>query len=147
MLHLCKTKTKHLIYDVNKVFANLNYDQVKPYLSDLINLKVIKRLVGIPEKEQKVFQIGCETDFGNTTLDNISMSVKIIILSKICIKKHKYACFVSSLIGDNYLAVLEEVCKDTNYISLYTPTGLLVQNNYEHKSLLERRSYETDFRN
>lgn len=142
MLRICKNKTEFFILDVNEKFDNLTFNEIKRYIPFMLELKAINRIVGISENNQKVFQVGCETDFGLTTLDNISTSVKILVLSKMFIEKKQYVCFPDGLIGDNFMPYLENICERTNYVYLYAPDGLLRQFKYKNKRKLERCVYK-----
>jgi hypothetical protein len=128
MLGLRKRKPDCLLLDVNKAFNKLRYKDVLPYIPDMKDkYNAFEKILWHPVPEQPVKLVACRTKFGDCTLTEVSTSVKILVLSRIAIQRNTEVCFVSGLLGDNYLGELLKICENTNLISLYVPTGVLSQ--------------------
>jgi hypothetical protein len=128
MLQLYKKKPKCLVLDVNSIFDDLQYKTVLPYIEDMKNkYRAFNEILWSPVPEQPVKVVSCRTKFGDCTLAEISTSVKILVLSRIAIQHGKEICFVSGLLGDNYLTELLNICKESDLVGLYDPSGVLPQ--------------------
>lgn len=137
MLYLTEKKSENIILNVGKVFAQLRFKEVKPYLTDMLNYGAFQRINSTQDSEYTLQYIICETKFGCTYLSNISTSIQVLILSKLAIKNNKAVCFAVGVIGDNYLEELMSICKNTDLISLYCPTGIMPQITCTARKILE----------
>lgn len=137
MLYLKIERSSELVYNVGELFSKLTYTDIEPYMQDMLRYNAFTRIYGTPEPEQPVELIGCKTDFGTCTLNNISTSIQILILSKIAIAKNKPICFIAGMLGDNYLVELMHICKDTDLVSLYCPGRILPQVTCPERLVLE----------
>ena len=137
MLYITMEKTSNIIYDVGAVFNDLKFGTVAPYIETMIKYNAFIRVLGVPEQEQRIARVSCLTDFGDCSLGDISTSIQILILSKIAIKQNRRICFVAGMVGDNYLAELMDICKDTDLVSLYHPEILLPQIDCPERKILE----------
>lgn len=137
MLYIKLKAPPEIIYNVGAVFGNLTYGTIQPYIADMLNYKAFTRILGIPETEQQVKYIGCKTDFGTCMLSDTPTSIQVLILSKIAIAENKPICFVAGMIGDNYLAELMNICRNTDLVSVYHPKSLLPQIDCPERRVLE----------
>ena len=137
MLYLTAKRSEHLIIDVGRVFSELTYGDIKPYIPDLLQYNAFTAIQIVPDAAQKLSFVGCTTPFGVCSVSRISTSVQILILSKIAIARGNECCFIAGQVGDNYLMELEHICKDSELISLYCPEYILPQRKCPAKERLE----------
>jgi hypothetical protein len=135
MLGIYKKKPVWYVTNVDALFCTLTYADIFPYLSKLKKLDAFKEILWNPVDEQPIDSIQCRTSFGICFLSQLSTSIKIIALSMIAISKNKPLCFMSGLLGDNYVDYLSAVCKNTNLISLYCPEGRLPQTDCDYETV------------
>lgn len=126
MLYMNIRKPSTLV-EVNVEFNKLTYGDIKPYMGFLKENQGFFVIVNNPTNSVNVRHIVIQTRFGECMLSDISTSLKIMILAKIAIKQKKHICFVAGELGDNFVEALYDLCKDTDYVSLYQKNGILPQ--------------------
>lgn len=113
------------IVDIEKTFKGLIYSDIVDYIQMLKELGGFLEIVNSYNEDTKITHIVVKTLYGECMLNEIATSLKILVLSQIAIKQKEYVSFVAGGIAGNYLRILYDICKDTDYVSLYQPDGFL----------------------
>ena len=113
------------IVDTENTFKGLVYSDISDYIQMLKDLGGFLEIVNSYNKDTKITHIVVKTLYGECMLDEIATSLKILVLAQIAIKQKLHVSFVAGEIAGNYLKNLYDICKDTDYVSLYQPDGFL----------------------